>query len=153
MQYSLIKEGTYTKDFFCVLVKDNEGSLIHVEGDNIIDVIVQLRLLDALEVFFDLMKFQRVCPLYKKLIWTDLGNIELDLVEYNKTFSGFICDPVVEELWYEFEEVPLQEDDSEIREDFRSWKKGSLVSEIRAWFDDHHSEGIEYLLTVEWNNQ
>ena len=58
----------------------------------------------------------------------------------------FKDDTKVEKLWDEFTDVPMNPKTECIEEDFYIWPKGTFREDIWRWFDDHHSQGVYYLL-------
>lgn len=69
---------------------------------------------------------------------------EFDGVEYL-----VLDDETVEELWKELGDVPFDEDKGELilAEDWFIFDKGAEREDIWHWFDDHHSQGVGWLLT------
>ena len=55
-------------------------------------------------------------------------------------------DAEIEELWRQFEDVPMNPITEEIEEDFLHFPIGTSREEIWHWFDEQHSMGINYLL-------
>lgn len=55
-------------------------------------------------------------------------------------------DDYLEELWGQFEDVPIDPDTECIEEEFLGWGPGIHREEIWHWFDKRHSKGIAYLL-------
>ena len=55
-------------------------------------------------------------------------------------------DEVLEELWGEFADVPMNPDTECIEERFMGWGPGIHREEIWHWFDERHSKGVAYLL-------
>ena len=56
----------------------------------------------------------------------------------------------VEELWDQLEDVPFDEIEDELclAVNWQGWSKGTSREEIWHWFDEHHSQGVFYLLYV-----
>ena len=55
-------------------------------------------------------------------------------------------DVVVEELWDNLADVPIDPETEELDEPYYIWPKGTDKEDIRHWFDEHHSKGVAYLL-------
>lgn len=55
-------------------------------------------------------------------------------------------DQELEELWAQFEDVPINPDTECIEAPFLGWGIGVDRKEIWHWFDHRHSKGIAYLL-------
>lgn len=55
-------------------------------------------------------------------------------------------DDFLEELWGQFEDVPIDPDTECIEEEFLCWGPGIHREEIWHWFDERHSKGVAYLL-------
>lgn len=55
-------------------------------------------------------------------------------------------DRQLEELWSQFEDVPMDPDTETIEEDFLLFPHGTSKEEIWHWFDERHSKGVYYLL-------
>ena len=58
-------------------------------------------------------------------------------------------DQEVENIWKEFEDVPMDEDSNGelvLAHDWRQFKAGTTRTEIWKWFDEVHSKGINWLL-------
>lgn len=58
-------------------------------------------------------------------------------------------DQEVENIWKEFEDVPMDEDSNGelvLTHDWRQFKAGTTRTEIWKWFDEAHSKGINWLL-------
>ena len=55
-------------------------------------------------------------------------------------------DEVLEELWGQFADVPMNPDTECIEERFMGWGPGIHREEIWHWFDERHSKGVAYLL-------
>lgn len=52
----------------------------------------------------------------------------------------------IEILWDHFADVPINPETERLDEDFFRWKQGTDREEIWHWFDQHHSQGVYYLL-------
>ena len=59
--------------------------------------------------------------------------------------KSMITDAQIEELWDEFGDVPVDEDEC-LDVDWQCWKKGTHREEIWYWFDEHHSKGVGWLM-------
>lgn len=59
-------------------------------------------------------------------------------------------DGVVEQLWKKLDDVALDYKGGEvvIAEQFHIFKQGTSIERIEDWFDNAHSQGIEYLINV-----
>lgn len=55
-------------------------------------------------------------------------------------------DEVLEELWAQFGDVPMNPETECIEEPFMGWGAGVNREEIWHWFDQRYSKGIAYLL-------
>lgn len=58
-------------------------------------------------------------------------------------------DQEVENIWKEFEDVPMDEDSNGelvLAHDWRHFRKGTSRTEIWEWFATNHSKGIPWLL-------
>lgn len=55
-------------------------------------------------------------------------------------------DVVVEELWDNLTDVPIDPETEELDEPYYIWPKGTNKEDIWYWFDEHHSNGVAYLL-------
>lgn len=55
-------------------------------------------------------------------------------------------DVVVEELWDNLADVPIDPETEELDEPYYIWPKGTDKEDIWHWFDEHHSKGVAYLL-------
>lgn len=58
-------------------------------------------------------------------------------------------DKEIENIWDEFEDVPMDEDSNGelvLAHDWRQFKAGTTRTEIWKWFDEAHSKGINWLL-------
>lgn len=53
---------------------------------------------------------------------------------------------VVEELWDNLTDVPIDPETEELDEPYYIWPKGTGKEDIWSWFDEHHSKGVAYLL-------
>lgn len=80
-------------------------------------------------------------------------NNRLDNADYNALHDG-LCeietlrdrDDVLEELWAQFADVPMDPKTERIEAPFLSWGLGTSREEIWHWFDCRHSKGVAYLL-------
>ena len=61
-----------------------------------------------------------------------------------------MTDKEIEELWDEFEDVPIDEDEC-LDIDWHDWSKGTHREEIWHWFDKHHSKGVYSLMFPDAN--
>lgn len=55
-------------------------------------------------------------------------------------------DAILEGLWRDFEDVPMNPETERIEEEFLGFPKGTHREEIWRYFDDRHSRGIGYLM-------
>lgn len=55
-------------------------------------------------------------------------------------------DVVVEELWDNLTDVPIDPETEELDEPYYIWPKGTDKEDIWHWFDEYHSKGVAYLL-------
>ena len=55
-------------------------------------------------------------------------------------------DEVLEELWAQFSDIPMNPETECIESSFMGWGVGVSQEEIWHWFDRRHSKGIGYLL-------
>ena len=55
-------------------------------------------------------------------------------------------DEVLEELWEQFGDIPMNPETERIEEKFMGWGPGVHREEIWHWFDERHSKGVAYLL-------
>lgn len=55
-------------------------------------------------------------------------------------------DVVVEELWDNLTDVPIDTETEELDKPYYIWPKGTDKEDIWHWFDEHHSKGVAYLL-------
>ena len=55
-------------------------------------------------------------------------------------------DVVVEELWDNLTDVPIDPETEELDEPYYIWPKGIDKEDIWHWFDEQHSKGVAYLL-------
>lgn len=55
-------------------------------------------------------------------------------------------DEELEELWSQFEDVPMDPDTEKMEDDFLHFPHGTDRAVIWRWFDERHSKGIAYLL-------
>lgn len=55
-------------------------------------------------------------------------------------------DVVVEELWDNLADVPIDPETEELDEPYYIWPKGTDKEDIWHWVDEHHSKGVAYLL-------
>lgn len=54
-------------------------------------------------------------------------------------------DSTIEELWEEFKDIPY--DNGRLLIDWMFWHKGTPMTEVRYWFHEHHSKGVDWLMT------
>ena len=57
-----------------------------------------------------------------------------------------VTDGVLEKLWNEFGDVPMNLETECIESDWRKWKAGTHREEIWSWFDEHYSKGVAALM-------
>lgn len=62
-------------------------------------------------------------------------------------------DEVLEELWEQFGDIPMNPETECIEAPFMGWGVGIHREEIWHWFDARHSKGIAYLLYHSGTNQ
>jgi len=55
-------------------------------------------------------------------------------------------DAILEKLWSELEDVPMDPDTEKTEEAFQHFPAGTDREDIWHWFDERHSKGIAYLL-------
>ena len=55
-------------------------------------------------------------------------------------------DEVLEELWEQFGDIPMNPETECIEDKFIGWGPGIHREEIWHWFDERHSKGVAYLL-------
>ena len=55
-------------------------------------------------------------------------------------------DEVLEELWEQFGDIPMNPETECIEEKFMGWGPGIHREEIWHWFDERHSKGVAHLL-------
>lgn len=55
-------------------------------------------------------------------------------------------DALLEKLWDQFADVPMDPESECIEERFMGWDAGTNREEIWHWFDARHSKGVVYLL-------
>lgn len=55
-------------------------------------------------------------------------------------------DEILEELWAQFDDVPMSPKTECIESPFLMWGPGTSREEIWHWFDRRHSKGVPYLL-------
>ena len=55
-------------------------------------------------------------------------------------------DEVLEELWEQFGDIPMNPETECIEEKFMGWGPGIHREEIWYWFDERHSKAVAYLL-------
>ena len=63
----------------------------------------------------------------------------------NKEYNNKYSDVELENLWRDFADVPIDEDER-LEEDWFKYKKGTDKEDIWHWFDKKHSKGVYYLL-------
>lgn len=91
---------------------------------------------------FDFAKYIQYC--FVKTI-EDGYVCEFDGVEYL-----VLDDETIEDLWKELGDVPFDEEENGeliLAEDWFIFDKGTEREDIWHWFDDHHSQGVGWLLT------
>lgn len=74
---------------------------------------------------------------YNKLSYDELMKVEISSIKDYREIDSFL-----EVLWSEFSNIPVNEDDDTIDEDFYFWSKGTDKMEIWHWFDDRYSKGL-----------
>ena len=62
-------------------------------------------------------------------------------------------DKMLEELWNEFADVPMDPSTECIDADFAIWKKGTEREDIWHWFDERYSKGVAHLLYHQQNDR
>lgn len=55
-------------------------------------------------------------------------------------------DKVIEKMWEEFEDIPVNCETERIEQDFLHFPVGTPREDIWHWFDEMHSKGVVYLL-------
>ena len=55
-------------------------------------------------------------------------------------------DAVVEELWDNLSDIPINPETEELDEPYYIWPKETDKEDIWHWFDEQHSKGVAYLL-------
>ena len=55
-------------------------------------------------------------------------------------------DEILEGLWRDFGDVPINPETERIEEEFMGFPTGTDRKEIWRWFDDRHSRGVGYLM-------
>lgn len=55
-------------------------------------------------------------------------------------------DEILEKLWEQFEDIPMNPQTECIEAPFMGWEPGIHRTEIWHWFDVRHSKGVAYLL-------
>jgi len=55
-------------------------------------------------------------------------------------------DEVLEEIWAQFVDIPVDPETDCLLEPFMGWDKGISKEEVWHWFDRRHSKGVGYLL-------
>lgn len=70
---------------------------------------------------------------------------------YNETVTEILMtleerDAILEDLWDEFLNTPLDTDREIIEDDFLDFPHGTKLEEIWDWFDQRYSKGVYYLL-------
>ena len=55
-------------------------------------------------------------------------------------------DLILEQVWKELGDIPMDPETEKIEEDFYIFPKGTDREEIWHWFDKRHSKGVAYLL-------
>lgn len=56
-----------------------------------------------------------------------------------------MTDQELENLWDEFANTPINEDDC-IEQQFHTFEPGTDRMDIWHWFDENHSKGVAYLI-------
>ena len=54
-------------------------------------------------------------------------------------------DELLESMWDELEDVPIDENEC-LDVDWQGWSKGTHREEIWHWFDEQHSKGVGWLM-------
>ena len=55
-------------------------------------------------------------------------------------------DTVLESLWKQFEDIPMNPDTEKTEKTFMDFPAGTDREDIWHWFDERHSKGVSYLL-------
>lgn len=55
-------------------------------------------------------------------------------------------DAVLEELWAEFGNTPIDPETERIEEKFMGFEPGTVREDVWRWFDERHSRGVAYLM-------
>ena len=55
-------------------------------------------------------------------------------------------DAVLERLWKQFADIPMNPDTEKMEEPFMDFPAGTAREDIWHWFDERHSKGVVYLL-------
>ena len=55
-------------------------------------------------------------------------------------------DAVLERLWKQFTDIPMNPDTEKMEEPFMDFPAGTAREDIWHWFDERHSKGVVYLL-------
>lgn len=55
-------------------------------------------------------------------------------------------DAVLERLWKQFTDIPMNHDTEKMEEPFMDFPAGTAREDIWHWFDERHSKGVVYLL-------
>lgn len=72
---------------------------------------------------------------------SEIKIIKVELIPEKKKYS----DKEVIELWRNMEDVPTDENNEVIENDYFIWKEGTLLSEIWAWYNLNYSKGLKEL--------
>lgn len=77
----------------------------------------------------------------------------IDYSDYCTVFEGLTDietlrdrDKMLENLWDQFADIPMDPDTEKIEEPFLGFPAGTDREDIWHWFDERHSKGIAYLL-------
>lgn len=60
--------------------------------------------------------------------------------------NPIMTDQEIEELWRQFEDVPMNPYTEDIEEDFMHFPSGTPREDIWHWFDEHYSKGLFCLM-------
>lgn len=108
-----------------------------------------------------ILKQNYLCNTQDKTYWSDLADADelvpdkiiferydgYDFVpEDFPNISSASNDKGIEELWEEFEDVPMDPETECMEEGFMHFPAGTPRKDIWEWFDQNHSRGIYYLL-------
>ncbi len=90
--------------------------------------------------------------LLERRAWADVGGMtyEWEILELSQdSLNAFTCetvDKVLEELWAQLEDVPMNPDTECIEEPFMDFPAGTFREDIWHWFDERYSRGVYYLM-------